>query len=61
MTVHSNTKPCQVYLWMLAEPLQVEGDVIEQVVRVLIDQLLEGEVATRFTDVPHRAQCCLAD
>lgn len=51
----------QVYLRMLAEPLQVEGDIIEQVVRVLINQLLQGEVVTSFTDVPHTAQRCLAD
>lgn len=46
---------------MLAEPLQVDGDVIEQVVRVVIDQLFQGEVATGFADVPHGAQSCLAD
>lgn len=46
---------------MLAEPLQVKWYVIEQIVRVLIDQLLQGGVSTSLTDVPHGAQRRLAD
>lgn len=41
---------------MLAEPLQIKGDVIEQVVHILINQILQGAVAASFTDVPHGAQ-----
>lgn len=60
-TVHVINMLCQLYLWMLAEPLQVKWYVIEQVVWVLIDQLLQGGVATGLADVPHGAQRCLAD
>lgn len=51
----------QFYLWMLAEPLQVERYVIQQVVGVFVDQLLQGAVATGRTDVPHGAERRLAD
>lgn len=54
------TKTPHNYLWMLAEPLKVEWYVIKQVVRVLIDQFLEGSVSTGLTDVPHGAQRRLA-
>lgn len=63
ITVHCINMPncVRFYLWMLAEPLQVKWYVIEQVVWVLIDQLLQGGVATGHTDVPHGGQRCLAD
>lgn len=46
---------------MLAEPLQVDGYVIEQVVGVLINQFLQRGVATSLTNVQHGAQSCLVD
>lgn len=49
-----------LYLWMLAEPLQVQRDVIEQIIGVLVDQLLQGGVAAGLTDVYHGVQRGLA-
>lgn len=46
---------------MLAEPLKVQRYVIEEVVRVLIDQLLQGPEAAHFTDDQQRAKGSLAD
>lgn len=46
---------------MLAESLKVQRDVVEKVVRVLVDQLLEGRVAAGVSDDQHRAEGRLAD